>query len=287
MPPRFLISGSGICLRKKGPKIAASPARSANTAAPTAKAALQRENKRPAYEAATPSRSRLKTRPAKKVKERNIPRFLRLPSGASSTCEPTKPTTPTPAGNVQGQVLVERTPPISATSRAIDGYCSTEAETPSIKSNGFINSLFNKRGDCSDNRLFCVMQQFDLADLPHFFSTAATRILITAFAFGCSFRYLDFTSTLSVWTSVSFSCFKSHFVLLNFYSKNQCRLSDFSCNPLFHIHTSGGKLDILTLDQDKDLPKPADRSVSSLTLRSAQHSATFPSMTIVGTVFIP
>lgn len=148
MPPRFLISGSETRRRRTGAKIAANPAASENAAATTANHALHCENKRPANEAAMPSARRLKTMPAKKASDSSMPRHRLLPSGASSTCEPTKPTTPTPAGSVQGQVLVERTPPISAISKAIDGYCSTEAETPSIKSNGFINLFFyKKQGD--------------------------------------------------------------------------------------------------------------------------------------------
>jgi hypothetical protein len=62
------------------------------------------------------------TKPKKNESEISTPRLRRLPSGAPSTCAPTKPTTPTPVGIVQGQVLVESMPPIAATSSAKSGY---------------------------------------------------------------------------------------------------------------------------------------------------------------------
>src|SRR5262249_62336064 len=97
-------------------------AASEQAAAPMAKAAFQRASRRPRYAAAVPSASKLRTTPKKKASETSAPRRRRFSSGAPSTCAPTYPTTPTPAGSVQGQVLVESKPPSAATRRAAEGY---------------------------------------------------------------------------------------------------------------------------------------------------------------------
>lgn len=73
-----------------------------------------------------PSASKLKTMPRKKETESRMPRRRRWPCGAASTWDPTKLTTPTPAGSVQGQVLIERSPPIAAMPKAKSGNCSIE-----------------------------------------------------------------------------------------------------------------------------------------------------------------
>src|SRR5262249_10197751 len=132
--------GAGGRRRGAGRKCAASPATSEKIAAPSAKAALHCASTRPRYAAAVPSASRLRTIPTKKANESITPRRRLVASGAPSTCAPTYPTTPTPAGSVQGQVLVESKPPSVATSNATEGYCATEADTLSMKSNGFISS---------------------------------------------------------------------------------------------------------------------------------------------------
>ena len=99
----------------------ADPATNENAAATIPKAVLQPDTSRPRYEAAIPTASKLNTRPPKKENDISTPQRLREPSGAPSTCDPTKPTTPTPAGIVHGQVLVEKRPPINAMNNANTG----------------------------------------------------------------------------------------------------------------------------------------------------------------------
>lgn len=121
IPPRFASSGSGTYRRTVGPNIAANPAAKEKIATPKANSAFQRENSLPAVEAAIPSASRLNTTPRKKENESNTPLRRRLPFGAPSTCDPTRLTTPTPAGSVQGHVLVESKPPTADISKAKSG----------------------------------------------------------------------------------------------------------------------------------------------------------------------
>lgn len=49
-------------------------------------------------------------------------------SAVTRACVPTYPTIPTPAGRVQGHVLVENKPPAIATRTATSGYCTTDAD---------------------------------------------------------------------------------------------------------------------------------------------------------------
>ena len=139
MPPRCAISGFGRYFLRFGEKRIANPDTAEKTPAPRANALLQPDKRRPRNDAAIPTASKLTTSPKKKDSEISRPRRLRLPSGALSTCDPTKPTTPTPAGIVHGQVLVEKSPPSNAINKANAGYCSINVETLSKYSNGFIN----------------------------------------------------------------------------------------------------------------------------------------------------
>lgn len=115
----------------------ARPATKVSAAAPTANGTFQSVSKRPARLAAVPSAVSAMTSPTKKAPVSATPP-RRLCAVVACVCDPMYETIPTPAGSVQGHVLVEKMPPAMATITATMGYAATDAERLSMKSAGFM-----------------------------------------------------------------------------------------------------------------------------------------------------
>jgi len=137
------MGGFGTSRRNAGPKRTATPAIAVSTAAPTANPRRHPASRRPRSAAAVPNARSARTSPRKNASPRRV--ALGAPPSRDSRLVPTYPTIPTPAGTVQGQVLVDRSPPAMATRIATSGYCAIAPARRSMKSAGFMWAALGSR----------------------------------------------------------------------------------------------------------------------------------------------